>query len=267
MTKSRRFGTVAIGSLGLALALALTLIGCQNHGPNPGGSDGHRRFPFLGPGGGTGQSPIMVRGGAMSIVSAFPFGTDGSTPCIQAPLNYIAIADAGVYATGVPTGGTIVFSSSTTPPASTWQIDLTGRTRLGAEAPNFSGIRITGTSNCSVAGGQPQSGVDVVLDPAAPNQSSEAFYPYDFGNTPGEDGFYSKRYQNFSLVQTVGGQPYVAAPTKATGDEDISEAMYGVYITQKNTAAPVNNIGQIQSTLSKWRCSGGRCTILIGLNP
>jgi hypothetical protein len=255
MITSGTLGTVVVS--GLSLAMALSLTGCP--------SDGDHTRNFINPGGGSGQSPIMVRGGAMSIVSVAPFGTDGNFTCLQVTFNYMQIADAGDYGSGYQTGKPQVFSGATAP-ASSWQIDITGRTPKGGEDSNFSGIRILPTSTCT-QGGKTKSGIDVMLEPAAKNPGYEQFYQFNDGTTPGEDGFYTKRYQNYSLVQTINGQQYVLAPSKDNGDEDTSEMMYGIYITQRTGPGQVNDITTIQGTPARSLCDSGRCTILIGINP
>jgi hypothetical protein len=265
MTVSEKLGTATVAISGLTLALALSFAGRPK--------DVDHRKGFVGPGGGTGQSPIMVRGGAMTIRSAYAFGNDDSNNkaiCVQMPFNYIELDDIGDSKTGTAVAGVKFAASGGTygPPASNWQIDLTARTANGAEDSNFSGVRIVSTQTCTITSGPTSPGIDVVLEPLSYSASSqnEQFYRYNAGAVGEDKATYAIRYQNLSLVRnaSIGGAAvnYVLAPSPTDGDEDTSEMMYNIYI---NTS-PKSKEEDIQAAPYRWRCKNGQCTIFIGMN-
>ncbi len=259
MTTSRRFGIVTIG--GLSLALALVFTGCK----------GQKGGPWKGltaPGGGSGQSPIMVRGGAMTFFSFIGYGQDGSMACVQRTLNYIELDR--VFDLVKLTYGDVTFKSGGTYPApdpARWEIDLTGRTWDGAgEDKNFGGVRIAPTNNCVTASGT-QPGIDVVIEPLATGGSAN--YGFYSNNTTQDNATFSRmRYWNKSLIVTAtpsGGQPArdVPAPTP-NGDEDTTEMIYNIYVS--DGTGTTGTVQGVQTAKYRFRCVMAVCDVLIGLN-
>ena len=242
---------VAVGLI--ALGAVCSLVGCKES--FKGGGGGYQPKPFAGPG----DSPVVVRGGAMTVRTKDSVGWKGaSVP----------------FCTGIGlTGGTLYFNyegldavpGSPTPPpvpfpvipkgsvaltGNNWQLTILGRNYVPNTTPSQSrygnGIVITPAASCTGA-----TGASVYVQLALTGK-----YPGFYNSDLNEKGTRAgKRFRDFTPLGTPGTNcfgPNSNSVPPSTGDEDVCE---------RASLVTLNTGGG--TTYSGW-CSNGECVIGLG---
>jgi hypothetical protein len=217
------------------------------------------RKKILGSGSGT-NTPLKVRGGAMTFRSGGKFGSDSAYPngyCVKLNFSYFELGDVDdvLRSKHVPA---VSYPNAAYPTVSTsWQIDLYDRDPTGtSETPRDSGIRIIATSNCVIgpAGTPPVAGVTIT-----PESEYSKFYDNNSDkNLPDDDKTtYKKRFLDM-YCQADHTMP------SANGDEDSCEHISSIYINN----SPKNKKADVQANpIGSYVCTNGECVIGVGLPP
>jgi len=237
---------VAVGLI--ALGAVCSLVGCKELLGGRGGGSQPRLFA------GPGDSPVVVRGGAMTVRTKDSVGWKGaSVP----------------FCTGIGlTGGTLYFNYSgletakgyappqPTPIALTgnWSVKIVGRLHNGADSTQASGngVIITPVGSCSGASTEP----DYVQLSTASNNSD--FYAPDpaLKEEPNATAYTAKRFMDKTPAGTPGTNCQGPSPKASNlGDEDACERASLVTI-QTTSGGPYYG----------W-CSNGECVIGLGDIP
>ena len=236
---------VAVGLI--ALGAVCSLVGCKES--FKGGGGGYQPKPFAGPG----DSPVVVRGGAMTIRTKDT--TDGWVLSGAVYCTYIPTTTGlHLYPSGVDpiTSMLPAIPVPPTPPlqlTGSWKVEVQGRKHLKGLSitPSGNGIRLRPPNSASECAPAPSGYVAIVLEKLSGNSD---YYPVDSGvNEEPSSKEVAKRFQDITPSSDTSTNCYGPnANAGSGGDEDACER--ASKITVYTTGGPYYG-----------RCTDGECIL------
>lgn len=181
------------------------------------------------------QSPLMIRGGAMTFRSSSStvlLGLDGNYPCFQIGNSSPSVLQLMNVAEEPSAGAPTVFlPNSYLLLTGNWTVYLYARNPDGSTGNPSSGVSVGPTNNCTV-NGNTSSGVTLTPWPLP---SASSFYGENPRLNESSPATHNQRFKNITAGCTGGG------------DQDSCE-----------------HLGVIQAGTYKFRCLDGECAVGIG---